>query len=529
MNHLKQKIQVVYIPFLLTALAIILGYSGLRWLLEIKFNILHLKDEVLNFWIPSVLAMGGAILILRKRVRILKVGTDGRVHFLYQMVAGIAIVAPLIIAQTYVSKASYPLIKVNTISEIDRSKRGRYYAIKNFEVDTMQTLAYATARTSGRNSDKLTYYFYILCAMPDTTTGVPNTWYGIKYTEGLSTNTSDAQKDTIYRSFIHASLQSFREKDFHQVTYFENLPPSDDRDGYINAFKEQDTRADIKAQLILQPSSEVFEARAGDSLSWVLKAFGIGALVFFLMVVIPGVYEDELNDFRDHTQYDDMPEFLELLVPQGDHFMLSLLAGINVLVFIVMSLAGVNIISPTTDELFTWGGLSREAVTGGQYWRLLTSMFVHSGIMHLFGNIYGLVVACIMLEPVLKRVRLIIIYIIAGIAASCVSMWWHPDAVAVGASGAIFGLYGVALSFLVTKTFPKAISSTYWVLIVIYGGLSLLFGLAGNVDNAAHLGGLATGFIAGLLLYKKIKEQQPPDPETDDEEDTNFSKEAQGL
>jgi membrane associated rhomboid family serine protease len=102
------------------------------------------------------------------------------------------------------------------------------------------------------------------------------------------------------------------------------------------------------------------------------------------------------------------------------------------------------------------------------------------------------------------------VYLITGIAASLTSLWWHPATVSIGASGAIFGLYGVFLALLTTKFFPPIFKKSFALSIVVFVGGNLLIGLSGGIDNAAHLGGLVSGLIAGYLLYPFLKDAGAP-------------------
>jgi membrane associated rhomboid family serine protease len=127
--------------------------------------------------------------------------------------------------------------------------------------------------------------------------------------------------------------------------------------------------------------------------------------------------------------------------------------------------------------------------------------------MHLVFNMYGLLFVGIFLEPLLGRIKHLIAYLMTGILASCASIWWFDATVSVGASGAIFGLYGVFLALLLTKVYPPDFSKAFLASISIFIGYNLLMGLGGGIDNAAHIGGLLSGFALGLILYPTIDKE----------------------
>jgi membrane associated rhomboid family serine protease len=99
------------------------------------------------------------------------------------------------------------------------------------------------------------------------------------------------------------------------------------------------------------------------------------------------------------------------------------------------------------------------------------------------------------------------VYLVTGLLASATSLWWHHAVVSVGASGAIFGLYGTFLALLVTQVFPKEFSKAFLTSTLFFVGYNLVMGLAGGIDNAAHIGGLVSGFCIGLLLSPRLKRE----------------------
>ncbi len=182
------------------------------------------------------------------------------------------------------------------------------------------------------------------------------------------------------------------------------------------------------------------------------------------------------------------------------------LIAINVLVFLAMVASGVSFTQPTPLDVLNWGGDFGPATIGAhQWWRLLTSCFLHFGIIHIGMNMYVLYLIGPFIETVFGRMRYLLIYFTAGLAGSIVSVWVHPTAVGAGASGAIFGLYGAVLGFLLIKrrtlnpAAVKSIARSAGIFIlynVIYGSMS------GTTDLSAHLGGLVAGFLAGMVLVR---------------------------
>ena len=207
-----------------------------------------------------------------------------------------------------------------------------------------------------------------------------------------------------------------------------------------------------------------------------------------------------------------MKEALSFFLPREGFYITPIIMDLNILIFIIMVFSGLGFISFKPVDLLTWGANFKPLTTNGEWWRMLTSTFLHGGLMHLLANMYGLLFVGIFLEPLLGKAKYAIIYLTTGIFASMASLYFHEPSVSIGASGAIFGLYGVFLALLLTKVFPKDFSKTFLTSTLIFIGYNLLMGFAGaGIDNAAHIGGLVSGFIVGLILYPKLKRQAEGD------------------
>lgn len=113
------------------------------------------------------------------------------------------------------------------------------------------------------------------------------------------------------------------------------------------------------------------------------------------------------------------------------------------------------------------------------------------------------------LEPQIGKTRYAVLYVCTGILASLTSLYFHDATVSIGASGAIFGLYGTFLALLLTGIFPKEISKGFLASTLVFIIYNLIVGFAGTgIDNFAHLGGLISGFIIGLFLSPALKREK---------------------
>ncbi len=189
------------------------------------------------------------------------------------------------------------------------------------------------------------------------------------------------------------------------------------------------------------------------------------------------------------------------LIPSKSYLVTPLILYANVFVLVAMLIVGISPIHPDVQSLLKWGGNFKPAVVEGEWWRLVTYMFLHGGVMHLLGNSFALLYIGMFLEPLIGKLRYASAYLLTGVCAGLASIAIHPNSVGVGASGAIFGMYGVFLSLLTTKYIKKTMRKTMLRSILFFIVFNLMMGLQGNTDNAAHIGGLLSGFIIGYMYY----------------------------
>jgi len=212
------------------------------------------------------------------------------------------------------------------------------------------------------------------------------------------------------------------------------------------------------------------------------------------------------------------------------------LLGINCLVFLAMTARGVNPMSPTPDQLMNFGANNAGAVLQyGQWWRIVTAMFVHVGILHLATNMWCLWNLGLLAEPLMGSAGVLAVYILTGAAgnllSTCVNWlwplfvhwfwllvhWFWPFRevaasgsfpVGAGASGAVFGIAGALIVLLGSHRLPvpqielKKLrrSVIYFAAINLFIGFAISFGTSVmgsglQIDNMAHLGGCSCGLL----------------------------------
>jgi len=190
-------------------------------------------------------------------------------------------------------------------------------------------------------------------------------------------------------------------------------------------------------------------------------------------------------------------------------FLTYSLIGLNIIYFLLMFFAGFHLfpnpIEGSIDQrvLINFGAKVNSLIEAGEIWRLLTSTFIHIGIIHLAFNLYALWALGPLTEESFGHRRFFIIYILSGLGGSIASFLFSP-VLSAGASGAIFGLLGALLYYSYKR--PALWKSGLGMNLVVVILINLGFGLVQpGIDNFAHLGGLITGTLTCFISQKRVK------------------------
>lgn len=179
------------------------------------------------------------------------------------------------------------------------------------------------------------------------------------------------------------------------------------------------------------------------------------------------------------------------------------LITINVLIFILMYIFGSG--SNDLDTLIKFGALNKLLVLKGEYYRLITSAFLHIGVIHLICNMYALYILGKDIETYFGKVKFFVIYFMSALIGSLLSLVFMGEyVISAGASGAVFGLMGSLLYFGYNYRATLNNSITTQILPVIALNLFIGFTTSG-INNFAHLGGLLGGYLASMAVGVKYK------------------------
>jgi len=188
----------------------------------------------------------------------------------------------------------------------------------------------------------------------------------------------------------------------------------------------------------------------------------------------------------------------------------NIIIAVNVVVFVIMAgLLGAGWFQVTDIMPYMrYGANNGAATTDGEWWRLVTSMFLHFGLLHLVLNMWALFQAGHFVEKLLGRRLYALAYFGSGIISSLASILWHGDRMwSAGASGAIFGVYGALLGYMLheKRGMPRSVFQPMFKSTLAFAGYNLLYGLVHpGIDNAAHIGGFLGGIVIGWLVAMPV-------------------------
>jgi len=203
-----------------------------------------------------------------------------------------------------------------------------------------------------------------------------------------------------------------------------------------------------------------------------------------------------VRDFHDRLQAVSRPARVTPVV-----------VALNVSVFAIMAAMTRKLGRFAPQELLDWGANYGALTVNGQWWRLLTAMFEHWSVLHLVLNMWALWNAGNLTERLFGRGTYLLIYLTCGILAGLGSVAWDPSHYSVGASGAIFGVFGAFLAFFLKerRQIPPSTLRRHWLSTAAFVVFNLVTGaMQPAVDNAAHVGGLLSGIALGFILARPL-------------------------
>lgn len=500
----RDKIQRVFWPVLRVVLGGIAGYIGLYALIFHVLVLAEPRDDFYMFMAPAAYALIVLLIWARPKLNLLHLErAKGRdLDGLFYVVLTAAIAVPAGAGQMFVRDSSQTIEHLPRIEQAGKQDMAQAYTVDRYHAALGQPGFAVDAEATGKNNRDLRFSVYAAIPLVDDSADTRKTqvFLAKRFSKTIPNRGSDEEKEAAYQKFIQDTQAEYDRYRVEPFQYLARMGAGSTRDQFQKAAATSERYAGNA--LILEPEYVPFEERVGST----PMVFGIslvaGVALWFLMIL--------LVRMKDASDESVVPDYLQPKPdePKGWRAWLQpgflatpILIGLNVLVFLAMVLTGQGFMDFPGEVLLVWGANHGPETLNGAWWRLLTSTFLHGGFIHLFGNMYALFVVSPLLEPVMGTKKYTMIYLISGIVASLASVFWNPNVISVGASGAIFGMYGLSVALIARKVYPTEFGKQFLKNNAIFIALNLGYGFTGaNIDNAAHIGGLVCGFLLGFLV-----------------------------
>ncbi len=300
MNKQKEKLKLIYLPFLIIAVCVVGGYTYLHWLLLIKLHLFYIRASITNIYIPFMLPWI-LLLGLRPRIELLnmkkELGTN--TPFLYQLIATVVIAVPTYNAQEHLANAK--LIELNSSSQIQTKEPPRFYSLKNAFIDKTHMGIYDYYSVNKENLNMHMFIVLPIFATPADTSNLSClAWYGIEYHKEISKPLNEWERHEKYEWFVNQSLADLNyNKDVYQFVYLKRI---DDDNNTYSAYSKavnKNRRYVSSPELILFPVNEPFENRIGSMTIWVFVFLGVGSLVWLILLLISEFDDQALAKFKN--------------------------------------------------------------------------------------------------------------------------------------------------------------------------------------------------------------------------------------
>ena len=183
---------------------------------------------------------------------------------------------------------------------------------------------------------------------------------------------------------------------------------------------------------------------------------------------------------------------------------------LNAAIYAAMVIGTSTGLMPDSLAMVEWGGNFGPLTRSGEWWRIVTSMFLHYGIVHLAVNMWVLWDIGRLVERIVGPAGFAVAYLLTGFFGGVASVVWNEQVVSAGASGAVFGVFGVLLGFMAfhRESIPRQVIRAHRTTALAFLILNLVLGFSVKwIDNAAHLGGFGAGVLAGLILSRAVTEK----------------------
>ena len=503
MEKFLLKLRLIFWPFVRLVVLVASGYAVfwavLVWALGATLGVpLHASGDA-QFFLLAALGAVATLIGLRPRLHLLPDGPKGGWRALFFYFATITIGVAAGTSAAVLQASLLRLVVLSDASEVARYPANTAYVLQNAYLARSQT-TFEDEYSSIKGGSRLTIYTAtpVFRTPADTAGGAALAWVGSAF------STTSSSRDYSSAAFIRFKAKittAARVPGPEGFSYLVTAVPSP---GLLAAVGRSLWAARLTTRpILLEARYQPFAQRLDGPVNALRLAFVWGCGLFLGFLLFPKLDERRVQYYRETGQFATDDEYvnraLAWLRPRPGFFVTPLLLGLHIASFLVLLMAGLGLFEINTVDLMAWGASTGPALRSGQWWRLLASPLLTDGVLFWLNAVWALVFVGRALEPVVGRRWLVAIYVGGAAAGGIASGWAQPASLAVGASGAVMGLFGMGLALANPYRTGGAVLrfEVFATLTGLFVLVSVLLGLASERLNVAVLVG---GLLAGWLL-----------------------------
>jgi membrane associated rhomboid family serine protease len=499
------KLRLLWIPYVLLTLGATVLVSLLHVLTMGTFPWLVLDEALQHFWLPLLASAIISIGFLIPRIRRASIGKEQMKFIFLNVLSVVLLWLPMTQSQRVVGEQFKQLTIVPApIGEVPSAENYQFEEVHaNLEARMM-----APIRMRGKDEGEIV--LVILTPLEAPAAGDSSLQYGNfasyrEFTLAMPNNLDSAEAERRFRPWLDSLLRVEEASKRDEGLWFSSI-----RDRRKQSLAQQTQQINQReGWVVLEPHFEPWQKQVAPALKlWGLM--GGASLLLWLLVCLVLPLKAELEERKPIKASGLGKGLAAFLWPRKGYTITPIVILLNTLFYLVCAFASRNPITFDGDVLIALGGNKPSLTQGqGEYWRLLTSAFLHGGLMHFLANMYGMVMMGRMLEPLLRAPRFLLSYLLTALVGSIASvLFLSGDAVRIGASGALFGLMGMLLALALTPLFPPQIRQPLLRTMATALGINILVSFLPNIDYTAHVGGLLCGIMLGFLWYPMLGKEK---------------------
>lgn len=380
-------------PFLISSISVIAISYFLRWMFEYSMEVEGVSENIWLFWIPGFFTLLFWVIFLRRRINLIDLPywNDNGV-FLAHSLTIISLSLAGIFSQFYQKRSNLELTSIDNVREIVTSDWTTCYRYNSIRIDRERIIGEEFSHTSGRYNDKMNYDAYMTAPIGESTYGNVVFWVGKTYHKSFSNRSSDGEKQQIWKAHYSSSYEHFEHINKSNGEYLYPVQRGEDLENYLAAINRFDWPKNVMHR--------VFEFYDGD-ISSESKSMILGSVIslisgIFLMLLfsLRGVKSaHSLVNYKSgklklNGGEKDVMQFLLL---QGSSPITALIVYGCIAGYVISGFIDGNLFVMKSGRLLEFGAISNGLIQEGEYWRFLSYMFLHGGVMHLGYNLVILV------------------------------------------------------------------------------------------------------------------------------------------